>query len=241
MPRVPPGAPPPERRCSATINGKRRNVGQQCTRWALPGGDVCNAHKPGAWVPSHDPPPERRCHGLSIDAHGHRTRPCKLWAIRGLTVCYRHGGGAPHARAAGRRRMAEDKVEKRARALALRLDVVPVHNPLEALAQHIGEEIRLKDALLSLVQDLEEIRYKGAAGEQIRAEITLYERALDRVGTRLAAYARLNIDERLAAIEEAQAEAVITAIEAALTHAGITGPAAAEAKQVAARHLRSVS
>jgi hypothetical protein len=239
--RKPPGGPPPERRCTATVRGKRKNAGERCPRWAVSGLDVCNAHKPGAWAPSHDVPPERRCHGKSLDADGHRTRPCKQWAIAGLTLCYRHGGSNRIMRAAGERRVAEDKVEKRARALALRLDIDPVDNPLKALSLHVGEEIRLKDVFARLVTELEEIRYRGAAGEQIRAEITLYERALDRVGTRLIAYARLNIDERLAVIQEKQAEAVIRAIDAALAHAGITGPAASEARQVAARELRAVT
>lgn len=235
------GDPPLERRCTAIVRGKRKTVGQRCSQWAVGGTDLCPAHQPGARVPSHEPPPERRCNGKSIDADGHHTKPCKLWSMPGLTVCYRHGGANRTTRAAGERRVAEDKVEKKARALALRLEVNPVDNPLQALALHIGEEVRFKDALLKLVQDLEEIRYKGAAGEQIRAEITLYERALDRIGNRLAAYARLGIDERLAAIEEKQAEAVIRAIEAALAHAGITGPALVEARQVAAAELRAVS
>jgi len=135
--------------------------------------------------------------------------------MKGLTVCWRHGGANRMTRAAGERRVAEDKIEKKARALALRLDIDPVDNPLQALALHIGEEVRLKEAFLRLVTELEELRYRGAAGEQIRAEITLYERALDRVGTRLTAYARLNIDERLAVIQEKQAEVVIRAIDAA--------------------------
>lgn len=236
----PPG-PPPERRCTATVKGKRKTVGQQCTQWAQTGMDVCSHHKPGAWAPSHEVPEERRCHGKSLDADGHRTQPCKLWAIAGLTLCYRHGGSNRIMRAAGARNVAEDKVEKKARALALRLDIDPVDNPLQALSLHMGEEIRLKEAFHLLVTQLEELRYRGAAGEQIRAEITLYERALDRVGTRLIAYARLNIDERLAVIQEKQAEAIIRAIDAALAHAGITGPAAVEARQVAARELRAVA
>jgi hypothetical protein len=239
MPRVPPGAPPPERRCTATIKGKRRNIGQQCTRWALPGGDVCNAHKSGAWVPSHDPPPERRCHGLCIDAEGHRTRPCKLWAIRGLTVCYRHGGAPEHARAAGRRRMAEDKVEKKARALAEVLGADPIDNPLSALAQVAGEAMRFKDVLQQMVSELETVSTKGLNGEQVRPQVTVYERALDRAGGILEKIARLNIDERLAAINEKQAETVIRAIDAALEYAGVTGDAADGARKVAARLLRA--
>jgi hypothetical protein len=234
------GEPPPERRCVGIVGPKKVNAGERCTKWAMNGRDTCISHSPDRNIPS-GPPPERRCHGKALDKDGHRTQPCKLWAIRGLTLCRRHGGANAIMRAAGERRVAEEKIEKKARALALRLDIDPVDNPLQALALHIGEEVRLKEAFHRLVADLEEIRYKGAAGEQIRAEITLYERALDRVGTRLTAYARLNIDERLAVIQEKQAEAVIKAIDAALAHAGITGQAAVDARQVAARELRSVA
>lgn len=235
------GFPPDERRCTAIVASHRAEAGQRCPQWAMRGLDVCKSHSDKRSVPSHEPPEARRCQAKAQDENRRRTRPCKLWAMKGLTVCYRHGGSNPTTRAAGERRVAEEKVLKKARQLASLFDVTPVDNPLEALAQHVGEEIRLKDMLALIVADLEELRYKGAVGEQIRAEITLYERALDRVGTRLTAYARLNIDERLAAIQEKQAEAIIHAIDAALTHAGVTGPAAAEAKQVAARHLRSVA
>lgn len=234
------GEPPEDRRCVGIVGPKKATAGQRCTKWAMNGRDTCMSHSPDRNVPSA-PPEERRCHGKALDKDGHRTQPCKLWAIRGLELCRRHGGASAIMRAAGERRVAEEKIDKKARSLALRLDIDPVDNPLQALALHIGEEVRLKDAFESLVRELEEIRYKGAAGEQIRAEITLYERALDRVGTRLTAYARLNIDERLAVIQEKQAEVIIKAIDAALAHAGITGEAATAARQVAARHLRSVS
>lgn len=235
------GTPPEDRRCTAIVAGHQADAGRRCPQWTMKGRDVCKSHSERRHIPSHEPPEERRCQSKAQDENGHLTRPCPLWAMRGLTVCWRHGGANRTTRAAGERRVAEDKVMKKALALATRFDVIPVDNPLEALADHVGEEIRLKNALATIVAELEELRYRGAAGEQIRAEITLYERALDRVGTRLTAIARLNIDERLAAIQEKQAEVIIHAIDAALAHAGITGPAAAEAKRVAARHLRSVA
>lgn len=238
------GEPPPERRCTGTVGSHRANAGQRCTRWTISGLDVCPSHSPKKPIPSHKPPPERRCQAKSQDENRRRTRPCKLWAMKGLTVCYRHGGSNPTTRAAGDRRVAEDKVEKRARKLADRFEIVPINNPLEALALHVGEEIRFKDAIGDLVNrlDHEDLRYTDARGaEQLRSEIVVFERALGRVGDRLVAYAKLGIDERLAAIQEKQAEAVVRAIDAALAHAGVTGPAAFEARQVAARHLEAVS
>lgn len=238
------GEPPPERRCTGIVRSHQANAGQRCTQWTVNGLDVCPSHSDKKPTPSHNPPPERRCQGKALDEHGHRTKPCTLWAIRGLTICYRHGGSNWIMRAAGERRVAEDKVERKARKLADRLEIRPVTNPLEALALHVGEEIRFKDAVGDLVNKLsgEDLRYTDARGaEQLRSEIVVFERALGRVGDRLVAYAKLNIDERLAAIQEKQAEAVVRAVDAALAHAGVTGPAAFEARQVAARHLEAVS
>jgi hypothetical protein len=56
-----------------------------------------------------------------------------------------------------------------------------VVNPLEVLAQLAAEALAMKDALAARVNALSEIRdtdLKG--GEQLRAEVALYERALDR-------------------------------------------------------------
>ncbi|MEU5426842.1 hypothetical protein AB0H73_14730 [Streptomyces olivoreticuli] len=118
----------------------------------------------------------------------------------------------------------------------------PVDNPLAALSQLAGEVLGFKNALADRVNELTDIRYEGngPAGEQIRAEVLLYERAMDRAGALLISIARLNIDERLAAISEKQATIVIAAVEAALSHAGVTGEAATQAKQVASRRLRAV-
>jgi hypothetical protein len=104
-----------------------------------------------------------------------------------------------------------------------------------------GQVLAWQESTATLVNGLEEVRYEGATGaEQLRAEVALYERAMDRAVAVLAAIARLNIEERLARVTERQADAVIDAIDAALAAAGVTGQDAARAKQAAARHLRSV-
>lgn len=131
--------------------------------------------------------------------------------------------------------------ETGARALLAELHVAPVEDPLQALLKIAGQVLAWQEATASLVNELEEVRYEGATGaEQLRAEVALYERAMDRAVAVLSAIARLNIEERLARVTERQADAVIDAIDAALATAGVTGQDAARAKQAAARHLRSV-
>lgn len=194
------------------------------------------------------PPDERRCTGI---ATGGKTRPerkgeqCLHWAIPGGTVCAWHGGGASQVRAAANRRLADEALMRKAAGLVGE----PVDNPLAELANLAGRARAFMELMEERVQTLLDggstgdgqcgIRYKGGAGEQLRAEVALYERAMDRVGKFLADFGRLNIDSRLAQIEEAKADVVLRAIDAALAHAGVTGPQATEAKRVAARHLRA--
>lgn len=150
----------------------------------------------------------------------------------GVGRCKLHGGCAPSSRVAA--------VEQQARRELARLNVAPVADPLSALAQIAGEVLAWKDTIAGKVNELTSLRYSTEGGEQLRSEVALFERALDRCEKFLTAMARLNIDERLVTIERAKADIVIAAVEAALARAGVTGQAAIEAKREAARHLRAV-
>jgi hypothetical protein len=195
-----------------------------------------NQHHPGP------PPDERRCTGTY--SKNHETHPgerCRQWAIKGANVCYHHGGAAPQVRRKAAARVAQAKLEESVAKTLARLEVAPVENPLTELSKVAGQIVAWKDVLAERVNALERIRYQDdKGGEQLRAEVALWERALDRCASVLATIARLNIDERLAAITERQAAVVVAAVEAALAHAGITGEAAVEAKKAAARRLRAV-
>lgn len=183
------------------------------------------------------PTPERRCTATAKRSG----LACQHWALQGQKVCGVHGGKAKQNLRAGKKRVTEAKIEEETRRALARLDVAPVDNPLTALSEIAGQVVAWKDALAERVNELTRIRFTDDKGaEQLRAEVALYERAMDRCVTVLSTIGRLRIDERLAAISERQATTVIAAIEAALTHAGVTGQQATAAKQIAARHLRAV-
>ena len=118
-----------------------------------------------------------------------------------------------------------------------------VDDPLTALAQLAGQVLVWKDATAGLVEKLgDRIRYEdGRGGEQLRSEVALYERAMDRAVTVLAAMARLRLDERLVAIEAAKAEMIVRALDAGLAVAGVTGPVAMDARRAVARELRVIA
>nr|WP_202446860.1 hypothetical protein [Streptomyces sp. SID5468] len=157
----------------------------------------------------------------------------------GFGRCRLHGGNTRNQRAAAR----TEQAEAEARAVLADLNVEAVADPFAALARLAGQAVAWQEAISGMVQRLgDRIRYEGAAGtEQLRAEIALYERAMDRAGQILGMIARLNIEDRMARVTERQAEALVSALEAGLAAAGITGAAAVAARQAAARHLRSVA
>ena len=211
------------------------------------------AHDPDR-EPGNPPPDHRRCTAkitggtTRTDRRGER---CRQWAKPGQTVCDYHGGKAPQAVIAAKRRIAERELLMEARTLI----GTPVDNPLTELAAVAGRarawmelmqervELLLRvandDAEASDSERADGMRYRDGSGEQLRAEVVLYERAMDRLGKFLTDYARLDIDNRLAAITTSQADRVIDAIDAALAAAGVQDKERIlAAKKAAAAKLR---
>lgn len=138
---------------------------------------------------------------------------CKRLPSPGAKTCYIHGGKT--AKAAGR------VAEQQARTELARLDLPPVEDALSELAKITGQVIGFKDQVAERVNELTSIRYSTEGGEQLRAEVALWERALDRCERFLTAMARLNIDERLAKISGERAEFIFTVLTTALDRVGI--------------------
>lgn len=160
----------------------------------------------------------------------------------GIGRCKNHGGSTPnHRRAAAReqaRRTAQEALE-----LLGREGVTPVANPLEALANLAGEIVATKDIFRERVAQLREEawRYSDAkGGEQLRAEIAMYERALDRSARVLADIARLKIDERLTAITEQQGQMLASVVVAVLERLDL-GERAAEVRELVAVELERLA
>ncbi|MGI5423071.1 hypothetical protein [Actinomadura luteofluorescens] len=151
----------------------------------------------------------------------------------GTGCCKLHGGNTRDHRAAALREQAE-------RTLA-DLNAPPVDNPLTELARIAGQVVAWKDGIAERVNDLTSLRYSTDGGEQLRAEVALFERALDRCEKFLATMARLNIDDRLTRISEQQAALVNQAVIAALQELELPAEQLLEARRGVARHLRAVA
>jgi hypothetical protein len=157
----------------------------------------------------------------------------------GQLVCGNHGGKSPRALLGAKMTLAQDKAM---RELA-RLDLEPVDNALEALQRHAAITVAWRDKCAELVNLLEgRIRYESSVRiEQVRSEILLFERAMDRCTATLAALARCQVDERITTIRERDAQMIAAAMAAALIDAECDGDMAELVRIGFARRLMAIS
>jgi len=157
-----------------------------------------------------------RCGAETRSADKHT---CRVFLQPGEVRCKFHGGASPQAK----RKAAERVLEEQVKHAIEGMEIKPVENPLVALSQLAGEIIAWKDLMATHVAGLKDkLRYEGEHAEQIRGEVTLYERSLDRAVAVLAQIGRLKIDERLAAINAAQVQEMTRLLEGGLSVLGLT-------------------
>jgi hypothetical protein len=153
---------------------------------------------------------------------GAKTRlgqPCRRPALAGATRCRMHGGASPQARQKAHLRL----VEREARQVLDREGIIaPLVDPLSALQELAGEALELKRYFADRLSALEQLRYEGRAGEQLRAEVALFERALDRAQKFALDLAKLGLESRLVAVTEQQGQLIARCVQAALESCGLS-------------------
>ena len=154
-------------------------------------------------------------------------------------MCHMHGASAPGVAAKGRQRLAEQKARK---VLAdLGHEPAPLGNPLIALEDVARRMVAFTEVAGNLVSELKGMRYSTENGEQLRAEVAVYTKAMKDTADVLEKINRLGLDERLVAIRAHQAAAVVRVVNAALDAAGVEGERRALGRAAAAEVLRSVT
>jgi len=169
-----------------------------------------------------------RCGRIHITRDGnaacakHRTKrdedgnlvPCSNNPVLGCDTCHRHGAAAPQVRAAAQRRQDLEAVEQRARTLVDARGPMTLAEVYERLIHLAGLVTTWQDFMVERVDALKALRYEasGPGTEQLRSEVALMERAMDRTLRVLESIARLDLDTRKAKIDQAQADIVVSLI-----------------------------
>lgn len=152
--------------------------------------------------------------------------------------CKQHGGSTPQVKEK------QARAELEAKVMRLMPDTFePMANPVDRLLRAATEADTFRSIVLDLVNDLNwKIRYSSDEGsEQLRAEVSLYERAIERLTRVLVDIVKLDLTAQLVRIREREATAMLAALDRGLTDAGLTVEQQAAVKAGTARHLRAVS
>jgi hypothetical protein len=147
--------------------------------------------------------------------------------------CSNHAGATRTGRVAA--------LNERAERFLYQADAPPVTDPLSALQRLAGRAAAWEDIIGEKVNELHSLRYSTEGGEQLRAEIAVMERAMDRLGKLLVDIAKLNIEGRLATVREATAQMLEQALAAALASSGCDLDGQQRAQEAFRRNLKVVA
>jgi hypothetical protein len=186
----------------------------------------------------------KRCQLLHTKCTSHRRdgNPCLGAPVTGAEVCRMHGGSSPQVKAVVEQRKASDQAQKVIRRILDNPDAEPVDDALGALARLAG---RLEHAVDEVGRRASELTSVGvitvAGGEQLRAELQLWDKLLGHLRSSLDALARHGFAERQVQLAEREADLLESVIRRVLEDLHLSAEQQAMVAEVVPRHLRAVA
>jgi hypothetical protein len=219
--------------------------GSTCSQWEIDGLDACFRHVPDELLAeAEELTGWRRCR---------QGDGCTQVAKRGTEppACKNHGAnlGSLTSQHAAERVVQGNVADQLVLILAEHgekfMHPEPIGNPLTELLELAAEIKAFKEAMRQVAAYLySRDRMRSAhdkVGEQLRAEILLYERALERLAKILIDISKLGIEAKLAGVEDDQVDMIDRALTAALTASGLDLVAQQDARVVLRRELMRVA
>lgn len=197
------------------------------------------------------PPDDKRCVGTSksvlrkiaegLEDPDADTR-CPMWAIQGGTVCYHHGGSAPQTIAAAKERLRTREIQAFAGSVLAQEGLETIEDPLAELSRLATSSKALMEALGARVNSLDALEHFDAKNSPaIKAEVQMYERAMDRTARLLESLVKAGYVERQVKIQESEALMVTGIIKRTLAALGLTPEQQKQAQLVLANEFRSIA
>lgn len=168
--------------------------------------------------------------------------PCGSPPVKGALVCFQHGGQLPPVKKAAAKKLAEESVRKEIESMR---DIAPMTG-IRDVYSDLLEVAAVASVWRKLLQDrvsyLNNLGYSTLeSGEQVRADVMLFERALERSAKIGESLARLNLDERKQSLDERMAAQLGMVIKAILDDLDLTEAQRATAAIVAPRRVRELT
>lgn len=163
--------------------------------------------------------------------------------MRGTNVCDYHGGKAPQVQRAAIRRISEKRAREKAERWLAKQGFEQITDPIGELLTLASEATAYRERFrinMEKLLEADEVRYDHRAGEQLRAEIALWERSADRCLKVYSEIMRLNIAERQVRIREAEVVLLGKAIRNVLRRLELNPTQKAVAGQIVAEELRAI-
>lgn len=167
---------------------------------------------------------------------------CGRPPMRGGKVCASHGGKSPRVKRAAQRRLAEQEATREVARLSDARGPMTLTDVYREMLNTAGLAVAWRDVLEGKVSELE--GYAGTNGigsEQVRADVVLFERAMDRTAKVLELIARLDLDTRMAQISAQQGEQVAGALRAGLDAARLSAGQREAAEAAMLAELRRIA
>lgn len=185
-----------------------------------------------------------RANTFNPDTQHYDGRRCRTYVRPGELVCKRHGGSVPAVKTKAQIRAAEIQARVQLMKRARRDGITSIEDVYEALEHNAAEADAFKqicwDRLAAITGGDDDWRYKSTAGEQLRAEVALYERAMERANKFLIDMVRLGIADRKAKMDEARAMMLVTVIQNILDRLDLTRDQRRIANTVAKEELGAI-
>lgn len=151
-------------------------------------------------------------------------KPCERWPIKGSTVCASHGGRAPQVKAAAKRRLTTERIQKQLRRLGEPITVDPITAILDRIHAKAAEVAWYRQQIEQLTTDRELVwgttktkdtsNALGGSNEVIEeATINLWLRLYHDSESQLVQFAKIaldaGVDERRVELEERAATQLV--------------------------------
>lgn len=181
--------------------------------------------------------------GMQCKAKARTTgKQCGNYSLPGQDICRMHGGSAPQNLAAAEVKIRTQKIQAAAEATLAHEGIEGISDPLEELSKLASSSKALMDALGARVNSLDELEHFDVKNSPaIKAEVQMYERAMDRTHRLLDSLVRHGFTERQIKIEESEAMLVAGVLRRVLAALSLTSDQQKQAQLLLAEEFRALT